>query len=54
MEKLIFDIDDLLIDSLNANVLIKDSQKTKEEEESSGKLPIITANKIKINNSIVN
>lgn len=53
LDKLIFNIDDLLIDSLNANVLIKNSSKTKEENPTS-KLPMITANKITIDNSVVN
>ncbi len=53
LDKLIFNMDDLLVENLNVNLLIKNSSKTK-GEKSTGKLPIITANNIQINNSIVN
>ena len=46
----IYNIDELLIESLTANVLIKKVVKTK-EKKSDSVLPVITANKIQINNS---
>ena len=46
----IYNIDELLIESLNANVLIKKFAKTK-EKKSNSVLPGITANKIQINNT---
>ncbi len=48
--KSIYSIDELLIERLTANVLIKKSGKTK-EKKSDSVLPRITANKIQINNT---
>ena len=50
LEQLIFNIDELSIESLNANVLIKKFAKTK-AKKSDNVLPGITVNKIQINNS---
>ncbi|NTW31221.1 MAG: hypothetical protein HGB12_01075, partial [Bacteroidetes bacterium] len=49
-EKSIYSIDELLIEKLNANVLIKKSGKV-QEPKSAGVLPKIKANNIRINNS---
>ncbi|NDP22254.1 MAG: hypothetical protein GZ091_14410 [Paludibacter sp.] len=53
LDNLVFNMDDLLVENLNANLLIKNSSKPK-SEKSAGKLPLITANNIQINNSVVN
>lgn len=50
LAKSLYSIDELLIEKLNGNVLLKKSQKTI-ENKSSSILPKITANKIQINNS---
>ncbi|MDO9186468.1 MAG: translocation/assembly module TamB domain-containing protein [Bacteroidia bacterium] len=46
----IYSIDELLVESLTTNVLIKKSE-TKEEKKTESILPTITANKIEINNT---
>ncbi len=51
-EKSIFDIDDLLVEKLNAGVLIKESSVTT-QKKTEGTLPFISANNIQINNSTV-
>lgn len=50
--KSIYDIDDLLVEKLKANVLITEST-NKSTKKSAGVLPKITANNIQINNSIL-
>jgi len=53
MVRSIYSIDELIIESLTASVLIKKSGKTK-EKKSNSILPRITANKIQINNTDLN
>jgi hypothetical protein len=48
----IFKIDELLIDGLNANVMINKSVKT-QEKKSDSILPVIEANKIQISNTVI-
>jgi len=50
LEKSLYSIDDLLVEKLKANVLIKKSSST-ENKKSNSVLPKITANNIQINNS---
>jgi hypothetical protein len=50
LDSLIFNIDDMQLESTNASVLIKKSGITS-EKKSGGKLPKITANRIQINNT---
>jgi len=50
MVRSIYSIDELMIESLTASVLIKKSGKSK-EKKSNSVLPRITANKIQINNT---
>lgn len=52
LEKSIYNIDDLLVENLKANVLIKESQ-NQQVKKSTGTLPNISANNIQINNSTV-
>jgi len=52
LEASIYDIDDLLVEKLRANVLITEST-NKSTKKSAGVLPKITANNIQINNSTV-
>lgn len=54
LETSIYRIDELLVENLNANVLMKGSSKTNKQESQSGALmPKITANNIEINHSRV-
>ena len=54
LKKSIYSIDELLVESLTANVMMKESSKAQNQPSASGTLlPIITANKIEISNSRV-
>lgn len=53
LDRLIFSIDDLLVEKLNASLFIKNSPNPKYEKPSS-KLPIISASSIRIKNSVIN
>ena len=53
LDRMFFDIDDLLVENIHANLLIKNSSNP-EDEKSNNQLPIITAKNIRINNSVLN
>jgi len=52
IENSIYSIDELVVESLTANVLMKKSL-AKKEDEPTGVLPVLAANKIQINNTFI-